>query len=97
MFDASVEPDLKKAIDLLIRSLKRFKHSFILLCAALLLQYKFNIETIKQELNKRTDIDDISIKILLRSIASIQMSVNLLYESYRCIDFTFQISYIILN
>ncbi|KAK8836037.1 hypothetical protein M9Y10_040238 [Tritrichomonas musculus] len=82
MYDASVEPDLKKAIDLLIRSLKRFKHSFILLCAALLLQYKFNIETIKQELNKRTDIDDISIKILLRSIASIQTQKIL---SYRCI------------
>ncbi|KAK8880547.1 hypothetical protein M9Y10_003227 [Tritrichomonas musculus] len=91
MYDAST-PDLSKSIDLLIRSMNEFIHSFILLSLALLLHFKFNIEMIKQELRERSDITESSTEKILYIINMSQLSFDELYRSYRDKDYLYNIA-----
>ena len=91
MYDSTIKQDLNKSIDLLIRSMNKFEHSFILLCLALLLKFDFNIETIKQELKHRTDITGISIERIIKGIALSKLIFNELYESYQYKDYLYNI------
>ncbi|KAK8847116.1 hypothetical protein M9Y10_019696 [Tritrichomonas musculus] len=91
MYDSTIKQDLNKSIDLLIRSMNKFEHSFILLCLALLLKFDFNIEAIKQELKHRTDITGISIESIIKGIALSKLIFNELYESYQYKDYLYNI------
>ncbi|KAK8850178.1 hypothetical protein M9Y10_018301 [Tritrichomonas musculus] len=94
MYDSTIKQDLNKSIDLLIRSMNVFKHSFILLSLALLLKYDFNVETIKEELKQRTDITRSSMEKLFKLIALSKLSFNKLYESYQNKDFLYNAIFI---
>ena len=91
MYDSTIKQDLNKSIDLLIRSMNKFEHSFILLSLALLLKFDFNIETIEQELKQRTDITGSSMKRIIKEIALYMSAFNELYESYRYNDYLYNI------
>ena len=56
MDDETINQDLNKSIDLLIRSMNFFSHSLNLLCLAFQKQFDLNIQRIKQELKQRTFI-----------------------------------------
>ena len=91
MYDATIKQDLNKSIDLLIRSMSIFQHSYILLSLALLKQFNFNIETIKIELSKRTDITRSSMEKILKVVALSELNFDVLYELYRSKDYIYNI------
>ncbi|KAK8846996.1 hypothetical protein M9Y10_019570 [Tritrichomonas musculus] len=91
MYDSTIKQDLNKSIDLLIRSMNKFKHSSILLSLALLLKFDFNIETIQHELKQRTDITRSSMEILFRIITLSKSVFDVQYESYRYKDYLYNV------
>ena len=72
MYDKTINQDLNKSIDLLIRSMDKFNSSIILLSLALLLRFDFNIEKIKQEV-KESSIKKL-FKIIDKSLSSFYMN-----------------------
>ncbi|KAK8837958.1 hypothetical protein M9Y10_035902 [Tritrichomonas musculus] len=92
IYDETIKQDLNKSIDLLLRSMDKFEHSFILLCLALLLKFEFNVETIKQELSIRNDITEMIIDKILAVIGQYKLYFNELYELYRHKDYLYNIT-----
>ena len=91
MYDETIKQNLHKSIDLLIRSMKEFRHSLVLLCLALLKQFKSNIHDIWQELKKRADITGSSMNDILNMIVKSEPDFAVLYESYRYKDYLYNI------
>ena len=89
IYDETIKKDLNKSIDLLIKSINKFKHSYILLCLALLKRFDSNIETINQELKKRTDITKSAMRRILKKIALLKLNFDAQYESYRNKDYLY--------
>ncbi|KAK8847021.1 hypothetical protein M9Y10_019596 [Tritrichomonas musculus] len=92
MYDSTMQ-NLNKSIDLLIRSMNRFKHSFILLKLALIKQYGINIEKIQQELEKRAYITRNLIEKILNRIDKFVSAFDTLYELFRCKDYLYNFEF----
>lgn len=78
--------DINKPIQLLIKSMNHFKHSFVLLCMFLVKIFGFNLEAIKEETMKMNASSDLQSKIC-QNIVKMKLNdifvFNELYESYR--------------
>ena len=88
MYNELVNQNLNKSIDLLIRSMNKFIHSFILLCLALLKKFSSS-DAIKKELKKRTDISENTKSEILVMVAICELFFKVLYESYQYQDFLY--------
>ena len=91
MYDETINQDLNKSIDLLIRSMNFFSHSLNLLCLAFLKQFDRNIQRIKQELKQRTDITINSKAKILKKIFIFNLNFDVHYEIYRNNDYLYNI------
>ena len=93
IYNSAINQDFNKSVDLLIKSMNKFIHSFILLCLLLIKEFDFNIEKIKQELQKRKDPDltESTVDIILYEITLCNLCYKELYESYRYKDYLYNI------
>ncbi|KAK8865464.1 hypothetical protein M9Y10_011012 [Tritrichomonas musculus] len=96
MYDDSIKCDFNKLIELLINSSKQFYHSIILLYLLLVKQFGFNIEKIKQEIEKITD-ETSNLYEKIQNICVLNLSdkskYDYLYELYRNNDFIYNIEF----
>ncbi|KAK8892541.1 hypothetical protein M9Y10_029774 [Tritrichomonas musculus] len=91
IYDLSSNQNINKSIDLLIKSMNEFEHSFFLLSLVLLKKFELNIDTIKHELTKRTDLTENSMNRIIKVIHLYKLSFYELYESYKHQDFLYNI------
>ena len=93
IYDETIKRDINKSIELLIKSSNKFQYSFNLLCIALIKQFGFNIEIIKQEILKIKNVTEDILAEINHHIASIsligELNFEILYESYRNKDFVY--------
>ena len=94
-YDETIKQDIDKSIELLIKSSTEFKHAFNLLCVVLIKTFGFDIEKIKNEIDKRVGkSNELYSKIIAMVnllIYSGESIVNYLYEEYRNKDFLYDV------
>lgn len=65
MYEDSIKVDINKLFEMLIKSSDQFQHSLVLLSLILIKQFGFDIQTLKNEIEKKTEgKNDLSKKII---------------------------------
>ena len=95
MYDDTIKHDSNKLIELLIKSSKKFQHTFILLCLFLIKEFGFNIEIIKEEIGKQTEETSYLSTRIIQTIFDLNLfdksTFEYFYESFRNKDFLYNI------
>ena len=95
IYNESIEHDINKSINLLIKSSNKFIHSLILLCIILKKKYG-DISDIMREIKKLTDDNDLISNVremILTDNSFYGENLNDSYESYRSKDFLYNVLY----
>ncbi|KAK8834437.1 hypothetical protein M9Y10_018146 [Tritrichomonas musculus] len=93
IYDETVNGDINKSIELLIKSSDQFSHSMILLCILIVKQFGFNIDLIKEKIEERSgEQKNLSIRVI-QKIFDLnlfdKLTFETMYESYRNKDFLY--------
>ncbi|KAK8872009.1 hypothetical protein M9Y10_007763 [Tritrichomonas musculus] len=93
-YDESYKQDINGTIKLLVESSRSFQNSMVLLCLLLIKQFGNDLTTIEQKIKEHTEnknaIKIINAIIYLNDLMN-KKSFDLLYESYKKMDFLYNI------
>ncbi|KAK8854151.1 hypothetical protein M9Y10_016708 [Tritrichomonas musculus] len=101
MYDKTIEEDINKSIELLIKSSDHFQLSKNLLCILLVKQFGFNIDTIKGKIEERTGEQKSFSNQIIELICDLclfdKLTFEIMYESYRKKDFLYSSTFKIIK
>ena len=96
MYEETIKVDINKLFEMLIKSSDQFQHSLVLLSLLLIKQFGYNIQTLKNEIEKELKGKMIYQKKIIQNIINFKLFernfFEKIYEAYRTKDFMYNAS-----